>query len=174
MCCWEMLNFAYLIIFYFFDVARHLWSNLQTCKLFLGGKAFECTKCKATFKFFFQHFWLFYAFLVRMTACTLHIKWFPWHQEPKWPQWPQQPQQPQWPQWPQQPHFIKKPLFWSKNVYFWWFAAFYYLKNALKSQSDSKFLEEQEVFTNWTIDGVQHQKNKKWLDRQNLAFLNNT
>jgi hypothetical protein len=58
-----------------------------------------------------QRFWLFYAFLVRMTACTLHIKCFPWHQEPKWPQWPQQPQQPQWPQWPLQPHFIKKPLF---------------------------------------------------------------
>ena len=43
-----------------------------------------------------------------MTACTLHIKWFPLHQEYKWPQWPQQPQKPQWPQWPQQPHFIKK------------------------------------------------------------------
>ena len=41
MCCWEMLNFAYLTIFYFFDVARHLWSNLQTCKLFWGGKRFS-------------------------------------------------------------------------------------------------------------------------------------
>ena len=51
--------------------------------------------------------WQFLAFMVRMTACTLHIKWFPWHQEPKWPQWPQQPQQHQWPQWPLQPHFIK-------------------------------------------------------------------
>jgi hypothetical protein len=40
-----------------------------------------------------------------MTACTLHIKLFPWHQKPKWPQ------QPQWPQWPQQPHF-------TKNLYF--------------------------------------------------------
>jgi hypothetical protein len=74
-------------------------------------KEFECTKCKATFKFLFQHFWLFYAFLVRMTACTLHLNWFHWHQEPKWPQWPPQPQQPQWPQWPPQPHFIKKTLF---------------------------------------------------------------
>ena len=35
--------------------------------------------------FFFQYFWLFYAFLVRMTAYTLHIMRFPWHQEPKWP-----------------------------------------------------------------------------------------
>jgi hypothetical protein len=29
-------------------------------------KKFECIK--------FQHFWLFYAFLVRMPACTIHIK----------------------------------------------------------------------------------------------------
>jgi hypothetical protein len=61
-----------------------------------------------TFNFFFQHFWLFYAFLERTTACTLHIKWFSWYLEPKWPQWPQQPQQPQWPQWPLQPNFTKK------------------------------------------------------------------
>ena len=47
-------------------------------------------------------------------------------------------------------------------------------KHALKSQNDSKFIKKQEVFTNWTIDGVQHQKNKKWLDSQNLVFLNNT
>ena len=38
----------------------------------------------------------------------------------------------------------------------------------------SKFIKEQEVFTNWTIDGMQHQKNEKWSDRQNLAFLNIT
>ena len=31
-----------------------------------------------------------------MTPCTLHIEWFPWHQEPHRPQWPLQP------------HFIKK------------------------------------------------------------------
>jgi hypothetical protein len=46
-----------------------------------------------------------------MKACTWHIEWFPWHQEPQRPQrpqWPQQPQQPQWPQWPLHPHFIKK------------------------------------------------------------------
>ena len=89
-----MLNFAYLTIFYFFDVARHLWSNLQTRKLFWGEKDFECTKCKATFNFFFQRLWLFYAFLTRVTAFPIHIKLYPWHQEPKWPQ---QPQQPQWP-----------------------------------------------------------------------------
>ena len=43
-----------------------------------------------------------------MTPCTLHIEWFPWHQEPQRPQWPQQPQQHQWPQWPWQPNFFKK------------------------------------------------------------------
>ena len=53
---------------------------------FGGGKEYECIKCKGTFKNFFQHFWLLYAFLVRMTACTLGIELFCWHQEPKWPQ----------------------------------------------------------------------------------------
>ena len=56
---------------------------------------------------FFQPFWLIYAFLLRMKACTWHIEWFSRHQKPQQPQWPQWPQQPQWPQWPQQPHFIK-------------------------------------------------------------------
>ena len=37
----------------------------------------------------------------------------------------------------------------------------YYLKKALKSQNDSNFIEEQEVFSNSTIRGAQHQKNKK-------------
>ena len=82
--------------------------------------------------FLFQNFWVFYAFLVRMTACTLHIKWFPWHKEPRWPQWPQQPQQPQWPQWPLQPNFIKNFYFKVKNVYLWWFGTFHCLKKALK------------------------------------------
>ena len=71
-------------------------------------KSLNVLNVKLLSKFFFWHFWLFYAFLVRMSACTLHIKQFPWHQEPQQPQWPQQPQQPQWPQWSQQPHFIKK------------------------------------------------------------------
>ena len=96
MCSWKTHIFAYHTSFYWNNVARHLWTNLQTCKLFGGEKEYECIKCKGTFKKFFQHFWLLYAFLVRMTACTLHIKLFPWYQEPKWPQWPQQPQQPSW------------------------------------------------------------------------------
>ena len=135
MCSWETHILVYLTSFYWNNVARHLWPNLQTCKKNLWRKEFECTKCEATFKKRFQHFWLLYASLVRMTACTLHVKWFPWHPEPKWPQWPPRPQQPQWPQWLPQPNFIKKALFQSKNVYFWWFVEFHYLKKAHKSQN---------------------------------------
>ena len=80
---------------------------MQKFKKKFWKKEFDCNKCKATFKFFFQHFWLFYALLVTMTACNLHFKCFPYHQEPQQPQWPLQPQWPQWPQWPKQPHFIK-------------------------------------------------------------------
>ena len=104
MCSWETHILAYLTSFYWNNVAHHLWSNLQTCKFFGGDKEFECTKCKASFKKNFQHFWPIYAFLVRMTVCTSHIKSFPWHQWPNWPQWPQQPQ---WPQWAHDPHFVK-------------------------------------------------------------------
>ena len=72
-------------------------------------REFECTSCKDTFKFFFSPcFWLVYSFFLRVNACTWHIEWFAWHQEPKRPQWPQQPQWPRWPQWPHQHHFIKK------------------------------------------------------------------
>ena len=47
-------------------------------------------------------------------------------------------------------------------------------KKAPKSPNNSKFIKEQEVLTKWTIDGAQHQKNKNWLDRQNIGFLRNT
>ena len=43
-----------------------------------------------------------------------------------------------------------------------------------KSQNKSKFIKEQEMLTNWTIEGAQHLKNKNWLDRQNIGFLRNT
>ena len=62
MCSWETHILAYLTSFYWNNVARHLWSNLRTCKIFLGEKEFECTKCKATFKKLFQHFCLFMPF----------------------------------------------------------------------------------------------------------------
>ena len=95
---------------FIFLMLRALYRMIcKNTKSFFGKNSLNVSNVKLFSKIYFQHFWLFYAFLVRMTACTLHIKWFPWHQEPKWPQWPQQPQQPQWPQWPLQPHFIKKP-----------------------------------------------------------------
>ena len=94
---------------FIFLMLRALYRMIcKNSKSFFCKNSLNVQNVKPLSNFFFQHFWLFYAFLVRMTACTLHIKWFPWHQEPKWPQWPQQPQQPQWPQWPLQPHFIKK------------------------------------------------------------------
>ena len=44
-----------------------------------------------------------------------------------------------------------------------------YLKKAPKGQNNSKFIKEQEVMTNWTIDGTQHQKNKKLWTRHKCA-----
>jgi hypothetical protein len=102
-----MLNSSVFIFLMLRALYRMLCKN---AKSFLGKNSLNVSNVKLFSKLFFQRFLLFYAFLVRMTACTLHIKWFPWHEEPKWPQWPQQPHQPQWPQWPLQPHFIKKPL----------------------------------------------------------------
>ena len=48
----------------------------KNTNLFGGGKDFERIKCKAIFNFF-STFLASYAFLVRMTACTLHISGFP-------------------------------------------------------------------------------------------------
>jgi hypothetical protein len=98
--------------------------------------------------------------------------WWVW-QEPKWPQWPQQPQQPQWPQWPLQPHFIKKNLWFKEKIFFRWSVTFYYLKKAPKSQNNSKFMKEQEVLSNWTIDGAHHQKNKNWWIEYKWPYLIN-
>ena len=41
-------------------------------------------------------------------------------------------------------------------------------------QNISKFTKEQENFAKLTIDSVQHQFNKNWLDRQKMRFLRNT
>ena len=71
-----------------------------------------------------QQFWLLYAFLVRMIACTLHIKLFPWHQEPKWPQWTLTTS------------VTSTASFHQKR----WVVEFYYLKKAPKSQNKSKFI----------------------------------
>ena len=37
-----------------------------------------------------------------------------------------------------------------------------------------KFTKEQEMFANWTTDGVQHWFNKNWLASQDIGFLRNT
>ena len=83
---------------YIFLMLRALYRMIcKNAKSFLGKNSLNVSNVQLFSNYIFQHFWLFYAFLVRNTACTLHIKLFPWHQEPKWPQLPQQPQQPQWP-----------------------------------------------------------------------------
>ena len=61
--------------------------------------------------------------------------------------------------------FHEKTFNLKKNMYFWWFVIFYYLKKAPKSQKNSKFTKEQEKFTNWTLEGAQHQKNKKVMNQ---------
>ena len=48
------------------------------------------------------------------------------------------------------------------------------LETAPKTLNISKFTKEQEIFAKWTRDGVQHQFNKNWFDRQKMGFLWNT
>ena len=69
--------------------------------------------------------------------------------------------------------FHQKPFNLQKNIYFWWFVTFHYLKKNPKRQNNSKFIKEQEVLSNWTIEGVQHQKNKNWWIQHKSAFLMN-
>ena len=83
-------------------------SDLNGCKKIYAKESLNVHNVKILSNFFPNVFGLFMPFFLRVKACTWHIEWFPWHQEPKRPQWPQQPQQPRWPQWPLQPHFIKK------------------------------------------------------------------
>ena len=60
--------------------------------------------------------------------------------------------------------FHQKIINLEKNIYFWWFVTSYYLKKAPKSQNNSKFIKEQEVLSNFTIEGVQHQKNQNLIN----------
>ena len=48
--------------FYFFDVAGHLWSNLQTCKPFFGEKILNVTNVKLLSKICFDIFGFFMPF----------------------------------------------------------------------------------------------------------------
>ena len=69
--------------------------------------------------------------------------------------------------------FHQKAFDLKKNIYFWWFVTFYCLKKTPKSQNNSKFIKEQEVLSNWTIEGAQHQKNEKIWIWHKSAFLTN-
>ena len=93
---------------FIFLMLRALYRMIcKNTKSFFGKNSLNVSNVKLFSNFFFQRFWLFYAFLVRITACTLNIKLFPGHQDPKWPQWHLQP------------HF-------SKNVHFWRFDTFHF------------------------------------------------
>ena len=70
--------------------------------------------------------------------------------------------------------FHEKTFNLKKNMYFWWFVIFYFLKKAPKSQNNSKFIKEQYILTNWTIDGAQRQKIKNWWIWHKSVFLMNT
>ena len=80
-----MLNLSVFIFLMLHALYRMICKN---AKSFLGKNSLNVSNVKLFSKKDFPHFWLFYAFLVRNTACTLHIKWFSWHREPKWHQWP--------------------------------------------------------------------------------------
>ena len=71
-----MLNSSVFIFLMWHALYRMMCKNE---KLFFGKNSLNVSNVKLISKFSFQHLWLFYVFLVRMTACTLHIKWFPWH-----------------------------------------------------------------------------------------------
>ena len=170
---WETHILAYFTSFYWSNVARHLWSNLQTYKKYFWEKEFECTKCKATFKIFFQHFWLLYAFLVRMTACTLHMKSFSginnlnglndlnslnnlsdFNDLNSL--------------------ISSKTLYFKVKMYiFDGLLNFITWKRPLKVKILRKTMNLW-CFPNWSIDGAQHWLNKNWLGRQKCGFLRNT
>ena len=48
----------------------------KQAKKISANKSLNVPDVKLFSNFFFQRFWLFYDFLLRMTACSLHIKWF--------------------------------------------------------------------------------------------------
>ena len=67
--------------------------------------------------------------------------------------------------------FCFQSLIDGKQVSICWFLTFYCLKQPPKTQNISKFIKEQEIFFKWTVDGVQHQFNKNWLDKD--LFIKN-
>ena len=57
--------------------------------------------------------------------------------------------------------FHQKTFNLNKSIYIWWFFTYYYFKKAPKSQNKWKIIKEQEVLSNWILEGVQHQKKIK-------------
>ena len=47
-------------VFFWINVACHLWSNLQMCELIMVEEVFERIKCKATINFLFNVLWGFF------------------------------------------------------------------------------------------------------------------
>ena len=66
-CSWDRAIYALFITFFLMLGALYR----IICK---NSKSFFCKNSLNAQNSFFQHFWFFYAFLVRMIACTLHIK----------------------------------------------------------------------------------------------------
>jgi hypothetical protein len=174
MCFWETHIFACLSSFYSNNVARHLWSNLQTCKLFFGGKkSLNVSNVKLLSK-------IFSTFLASICLFgendSLHYTY--------------QVISPG----------IKNlnslndlnslnnlsvlndlnSLISSKNLYF---KVKMYMFDGLlnfmtwKRPLKVKILRKKMnlwFFPNWTIDGAQHWFNKNYLGRQKCGFLRNT
>ena len=104
---------------------RHQLVNVQT---FLGGKQFECIKCKATFKnvfgFFDSFLSVFIELMLRAICGPLCV-----HKSLNASTVKKKSE-----------IFFRHWYFWcfflsSKNVYFWWFVTFHYLKKALKNKN---------------------------------------
>ena len=70
--------------------------------------------------------------------------------------------------------FCFRALIEGKIVFISWFVTVFCFKTAHKIQNISKFIKEQVFFSKWTIDGMQHQFNENWLDREKMGFLRNT
>ena len=64
-------NFYAEFISFYFLMLRALYRMIcKNAKSFFGKNSLNVSNVKLFSKIFFQHFWFFYAFLVRMTACT--------------------------------------------------------------------------------------------------------
>ena len=107
-------------------------------------KSLNVTNVKLLSNFFFNVFGFFYAFLVRMTACALHINWFP-SSRTYMASMTSTASTTSVDSMTSTASFHQKTFNLKKNIYFGWLVTIYYLKKALKSQNNSNFIE------NWWI-----------------------